>query len=48
MVSNGGLRWGERPVLTLCLKAATYIINDDVEAAEEGLNKGNSSFHKVR
>ena len=30
------------------LTAATLIINDDVQAAEEGLNKGNSSFHKVR
>ncbi|KAI9797604.1 MAG: Mitochondrial outer membrane protein iml2 [Piccolia ochrophora] len=29
------------------LRAATHIMNDDVDAAEEGLNKGNSSFHKL-
>ncbi|KAL2362472.1 hypothetical protein RJZ56_004645 [Blastomyces dermatitidis] len=29
------------------LRAATYIMNDDVDAAEEGLNKGDSSFHKL-
>ena len=28
--------------------AATCIMNDDLESAEEGLNHGNSSFHKVR
>ncbi|KAK2742583.1 Mitochondrial outer membrane protein iml2 [Myotisia sp. PD_48] len=29
------------------LKAATLIMNDDVDGAEEGLNKGDSSFHKL-
>ncbi|KAI9674775.1 MAG: Mitochondrial outer membrane protein iml2 [Caeruleum heppii] len=29
------------------LRAATHIMNDDVEAAEAGLSKGNSSFHKL-
>ena len=27
--------------------AATMILNDDVDGAEAGLNKGVSSFHKV-
>lgn len=31
-----------------CVVAATLILNDDVEGAEEGLNKGDSTFHKVR
>lgn len=28
--------------------AATLIMNDDVDGAEVGLKKGDSSFHKVR
>lgn len=27
--------------------AATFILNDDVESAEDGLAKGTSTFHKV-
>lgn len=27
--------------------AATFILNDDVDGAEAGLDKGNSSYHKV-
>ena len=29
------------------MRAATYIMNDDLEGAEAGLTNGNSSFHKV-
>ena len=29
------------------MRAVTYIMNDDLEAAEAGLTNGNSSFHKV-
>lgn len=28
--------------------AATLILDDDVDGAEEGLSKGDSTFHKVR
>ncbi|ODH50836.1 hypothetical protein GX48_02977 [Paracoccidioides brasiliensis] len=33
--------------LESALEAATFIMNDDVDRAEEGLNKGDSSFHKL-
>lgn len=29
------------------MRAATHIMNDDLEGAEAGLTNGNSSFHKV-
>ena len=29
------------------MRAATYIMNDDLEGAEAGLTNGSSSFHKV-
>ena len=29
------------------MRAATCIMNDDLEGAETGLGTGNSSFHKV-
>lgn len=29
------------------LRAATHIMNDDIEMAEAELAKGNSAFHKV-
>ncbi|MCJ1245033.1 Mitochondrial outer membrane protein iml2 [Trapelia coarctata] len=29
------------------MKAATHIMNDDLESAEAGLNEGNSSYHKL-
>lgn len=29
------------------MRAATHIMNDDLESAEAGLTNGNSSFHKV-
>ncbi|OJD18845.1 hypothetical protein AJ78_01178 [Emergomyces pasteurianus Ep9510] len=37
----------ESQELESALRAATFIINDDVDGAEEGLNKGDSSFHKL-
>ncbi|KAI9886443.1 MAG: hypothetical protein M1823_001761 [Watsoniomyces obsoletus] len=37
----------EHQYLEDVLRAATQIINDDIEGAEEGLNQGNSSFHKL-
>ncbi|OJD26773.1 hypothetical protein ACJ73_01846 [Blastomyces percursus] len=37
----------ESQELESALRAATFIMNDDVDAAEEGLNKGDSSFHKL-
>ncbi|EER42913.1 mitochondrial outer membrane protein iml2 [Histoplasma capsulatum H143] len=37
----------ESQELQSALRAATFIINDDVDGAEEGLNKGDSSFHKL-
>ena len=30
------------------MRAATYIMSDDLEGAEAGLANGNSTFHKVR
>jgi hypothetical protein len=30
------------------MKAATFILNDDVDSAEAGLAKGTSTFHNVR
>lgn len=30
------------------MRAATYIMSDDLEGAEAGLGSGNSAFHKVR
>ena len=30
------------------MRAATHIMNDDLESAEAGLTDGVSSFHKVR
>ncbi len=29
------------------LKASMHLMNDDVDAAEKALEKGNSAFHKV-
>ena len=29
------------------MRAASYIMDDDLESAEAGLANGNSSFHKV-
>lgn len=29
------------------LIAATFILNDDVDSAEDGLSKGTSTFHNV-
>ncbi len=29
------------------MRAATYIMNDDLEGAEAGLGSGNSTFHRV-
>ena len=37
-----------KKVVLILVSAATHIMNDDLESAEEGLNQGNSSFHKVR
>ncbi|KAK2732369.1 Mitochondrial outer membrane protein iml2 [Onygenales sp. PD_40] len=37
----------ESQELESALRAATFIMNDDVDSAEEGLDKGNSSFHKL-
>lgn len=34
--------------IKLILSAATLILDDDVDGAEEGLSKGGSTFHKVR
>ncbi len=30
------------------MRAATYIMDDDLQGAEAGLANGNSTFHKVR
>ena len=30
------------------MRAATYIMSDDLEGAEAGLEDGHSAFHKVR
>ena len=35
-------------VVEAAMRAVTYIMSDDLEAAEAGLANGNSSFHKVR
>ncbi|PGH02558.1 hypothetical protein GX51_04585 [Blastomyces parvus] len=37
----------ESQELESALRATTFIMNDDVDAAEDGLNKGDSSFHKL-
>ncbi|PGH15542.1 hypothetical protein AJ79_02324 [Helicocarpus griseus UAMH5409] len=37
----------ESQELESALRAATFIMDDDVDSAEEGLNKGSSSFHKL-
>jgi len=38
----------ESEALAQAMGAATFIMNDDLAAAEAGLKDGKSSFHKVR
>ena len=33
--------------LLILISAATYIMNDDLDSAEAGLDPGKSAFHKV-
>ncbi|GAD96590.1 conserved hypothetical protein [Paecilomyces variotii No. 5] len=37
----------EAQELENAMRAATFILNDDVDGAEAGLDKGNSSYHKL-
>ena len=34
-------------LVEVAMRAVICIMSDDLEGAEEGLSKGNSSFHKV-
>ena len=34
-------------MLNVRFEAATHIMNDDLQAAEDGLASGNTAFHKV-